>query len=125
MNCSTCRNPIGDKAQAGVCSIKCFIAFYSHRTPENCWIPIRPIEWDGRVYRPHHISYVVFNGKVPKGRRVIRTCQTRCCISPLHLSVSKGKSIPDQMHSEINVVRATLKWLKDTFFKVLFRHRNI
>ena len=114
---------MADQGQSGVCSLKCFIAFYSHRTPENCWIPIRPIEWDGKVHRPHHISYVAFNGPVPRCRRVIRTCSTRCCISPFHLSVSKGKKLP--VRTEKNMLHATLKWLKEQFLKVLFRHRNI
>jgi len=111
--------------QAGVCSLRCFIAFYSRRTRDGCWIPVRPIEWHGKVYRPHHISYVTYNGKVPKGRRVIRICDTKCCVNPLHLGVSQGKTISEQVGDEVTALRGTLRWLKEQFVKFLFRHRNI
>ncbi len=60
-----------------------------------CWVwtsPLCPngygnIKVSGRNYRAHRLSWLMENGKIPKGLEVCHTCDRPACVRPSHLFV--------------------------------------
>src|SRR5207302_88176 len=65
-------------------------------SPDGCWM------WKGSVYgnmpmlsvksgymSAARISYAIYNGPIPEGARVYRTCHNKTCINPARLKLSK------------------------------------
>lgn len=66
----------------------------------KCWL------WLGKVWPPgrygrvrvkgkwafaHRVSYEVFVGPIPKGKRVLHHCDVCCCVNPNHLFIGTQK----------------------------------
>jgi hypothetical protein len=39
-----------------------------------------------RMERAHRISYLMAGYKIPRGKKLLHSCDTRCCVNPDHLS---------------------------------------
>lgn len=68
------------------------------KKPEDteCWFfPVGPVNpegyrriiWNGRTIMSHRLVYEVFVGSIPKGLRVLHSCDNPPCCNPGHLSV--------------------------------------
>lgn len=70
-----------------------FHASYLGEPNSGCWLWMRTVTHNGYgsfppVYeetRAHRISWVLSNGAIPKGLRVLHKCDTRSCVNPDHL----------------------------------------
>ncbi len=72
--------------------------YYSIEYKDLCWpwvnsksgkvnsrIGYRQINWEGKAYKVHRVSYLIFNGFIPQGKIVRHTCNNPLCINPKHL----------------------------------------
>lgn len=45
----------------------------------------------------HRVSYMAFNGEIPKGKCIIHSCDNRSCVNPDHLSIGTKKQNTQDM----------------------------
>lgn len=65
----------------------------------DCWIWAGPIFSDGYGnagsgypdQRAHRSSFILFNGKIPKGSMILHVCDIPLCINPQHLYLGDAK----------------------------------
>jgi len=53
----------------------------------------------------HRMSYIVFNGEIPKGKSIMHTCDNRSCVNPAHLIIGTRKDNTQDMVSKGRVNR--------------------
>ncbi len=45
----------------------------------------------------HRLSYMAFNGDIPKGKSIMHSCDNRSCVNPDHLSIGTRKQNTQDM----------------------------
>ncbi len=51
----------------------------------------------------HRMSYIIFNGKIPKGKNIMHSCDNPACVNPDHLSVgTRIQNTQDMMNKGRN-----------------------
>lgn len=69
------------------------------KTPQGCWNYTRAKSikgygklsaW-GKMYLAHRLSFIVFKGKIPKGKFLDHLCRNPSCINPDHLEVVSNR----------------------------------
>ena len=51
----------------------------------------------GGYWRAHRVSYYLFVGKIPKGLKVLHTCDVKTCVNPDHLFLGTNKENTEDM----------------------------
>ena len=51
----------------------------------------------GNLFLAHRLSYILFNGEIPKDKYVCHTCDNRKCINPNHLYLGTAKDNYEDM----------------------------
>jgi hypothetical protein len=68
---------------------------YVEKMADGCWLWIgAKFKYSGlgafcvekKTRYAHRISFEIFNGPIPTGKDVVRTCSNKFCINPEHLS---------------------------------------
>jgi len=64
------------------------------KKPSGCWIwngPVAPdgygLSGNGKFFRAHRASYILWKGEIPKGMWVLHKCDVPLCVNPDHLYV--------------------------------------
>ena len=78
-----------------------FFAKRSEVRPNGCWFAIGgasgsgdvPVKRGGKPIGIHRLAYEFYIGKIPEGKRVIRSCKNKRCINPDHLILSSTSDI--------------------------------
>ena len=117
--CETCGEKCYKRYAKAFCSDKCRFMYYVD-VSDGCWI------WKGSTNRSgygrttfgkrknigaHRVSFLLFNGKIPKGMCVCHSCDVPSCVKPAHLwlgitqqntedMVKKGRSLYGEKHSK-------------------------
>ena len=55
------------------------------------------LSFEGKVQSAHRVSYMLANGPIPKGARVLHSCDVRACVEPSHLSLGSARDNSRQM----------------------------
>jgi hypothetical protein len=71
----------------------------------GCWIWMNHLDETGYgtfrcghiTFRAHRVSWMEFRGTIPPGKRVLHTCDIRCCVNPDHLFLGTQKDNMDDM----------------------------
>lgn len=58
-----------------------------------CWLWVGKVDtkgygytqYDGKPHRTHRLSYSLHNRPISEGKDILHTCDTPCCVQPLHL----------------------------------------
>lgn len=121
--CINCKKVFTKKNQLETCSVKCYIEGYSKKTVGGCWEWQKGISpsgygvstFEGKQYRTHKLSYLIFKGEIKEGLLVCHKCDNPICCNPEHLFLGspkqnmldcsqKGRNTKDRMffrkHSE-------------------------
>lgn len=61
--------------------------------PDGCWLwtgladqhGYGRIHFEGRVTRAHRVSWMIHEGPIPEGQKVLHRCDTPACVRPDHL----------------------------------------
>lgn len=91
----------------------------------GCWIWMSTVNAAGyavarinqRNVRAHRASFAAFHGPIPPGMLVQHSCDTRCCVSPSHLSAGtnatnsldmakKGRAVRKLSPEDVRRIRA-------------------
>ncbi len=106
------------------------------KSEDECWVwklsknkdGYGQINFNGKIVRTHRIAYILTNGEISEGNKVLHICDNPPCCNPKHLRVGTQK---DNIDDRVNKKRtangernSNAKLIKDNVIEIRLMHAS-